>query len=214
VLSVPARGRLVLRGSNGDSAELRALADAPITDLGVIPVLASHAALAIGEGVTELPTVRGVVCVPARLHRDGRLELSVRAPLRPLQRRIDLRGPMELAMRGTLTTRSGRAGLFGLTQRTEFAGGTVDVSAGGLRARLEPSDLPSDAHEFYVELDGSGARPIGAVLEAVALRSGVLQARFVVIAASDREYLVRRLFELERAVRAAEPQWDGRLPRQ
>jgi len=203
VISVPARGRLVLRAANGRSAELRALSAAPITDLGVIPVLASQVALAIGEGTAELPTERGLVRVPARLHADGRLELSVSEPLRPLQRRADVRAGIDLPLRGTASTRTGR-GLFGLVQRTEFAGRTLDVSAGGLRARLEPSELTDDAHEFYVELDGAGPRPVGAVLEAVALRSGVLQAKFVVISAADREYLVRRVFEVRRS---AEPRW-------
>ena len=204
MISVPARGRLVLRAANGRSAELRALSAAPITDRGVIPVLASQLALAIGEGTAELPTEHGLVCVPARLHAGGRLELSVSEPLRPLQRRADVRARMDLPLRGTASTRTGRGGLFGLVQRTEFVGRTLDVSAGGLRARLEPSELTDDAHEFYVELDGSGPRPVGAVLEAVALRSGLLQARFVVISAADREYLVRRVFEVRRS---AEPLW-------
>jgi hypothetical protein len=202
---------LVLRASTGRSAELRALADAPIVDLGVVPVLASPAAMAIGEGVVELPTTRGVVCVPARLCPDGRLELSVRVPLRPVQRRLDVRGPIRVPVRGTVTARS--RGLLGLVDRTEVAGETVDVSAGGLRARLQPARLPAEAHELYVELDGSGARPIGAVLELVALRSGLLQARFAVIAAADREYLVHRVFELERAARATDHGRDGWPPR-
>jgi hypothetical protein len=199
VISVPARGRLVLRSSNGRSAELRALSAAPITDLGVIPVLASQVALAIGEGTVELPTEHGLVRVPARLHADGLLELSVTGPLRPLQRRADIRAEIEFPLRGTASTRSSHAGVLGLVQRTEFAGRTIDVSAGGLRARLEPSELTDDAHEFYVELDGCGPRPVGAVLEAVKLRSGLLQARFVVITAADREYLVRRVHEARRA---------------
>jgi hypothetical protein len=197
VLSVPARGRLVLRASNGRRAELRSLSEAPITDLGVIPVLASQLALAIGEGTAELPTERGVVYVPAQLHRDGRLELTVTEPVRPLQRRADGRCRIELPLRGTAAG-SHRVGLLGLVQRTELAGRTVDVSAGGLCARLEPSELAGDVAELYVELDGDGPRPIGAVLAAVALRSGLLRARFTVLAAADCEYLARRTSALER----------------
>jgi hypothetical protein len=201
VISVPARGRLVLRAPNGRSAELRALSDAPVTDLGVIPVLASQRARAIGEGTAELPTERGVVFVPARLHRNG-LELHVTGPVRPLQRRTDVRAPIELPLHGTATG-AHRAGLLGLVQRTELVGRTVDLSGGGLRARLEPSELADAARELYVELDGSGPRPVGAVLQVVALRSGLLQARFLIIAPADREYLVRRILALQPAERPA-----------
>jgi hypothetical protein len=198
---------VLLRASNGRGAWLRVLADAEVADLSTIPVLAVQAALAIGEGIAELPTELGVVCVPARLHPDGRLELRVAGPLRPLQRRVDVRGRLQLPLRGTAAP-AHRTGLLGLVQRTEFTGRTVDVSAGGLRARLDPPGVPEDAQDFYAVLDGSGQRPVTAVLEAVALRSGLLQARFSIVGAADREHLVHQVFDVQRSELAARRRSD------
>jgi hypothetical protein len=203
MVCVPARARVLLRGANGRGAWLRALADGEVVDRGTIPVLAPQAALAIGEGVAELPTELGVVCVPARLHADGRLELRVAAPLRPLQRRVDVRGRLQLPLQGTASPARRPGGLLGMVQRTEFSGRTVDVSAGGLRAWLDAPGLPEDARDLYTVLDASGTRPVSAVLETVALRSGLLQARFTIVGAADREHLVRQVFEGQRAELAA-----------
>jgi hypothetical protein len=201
MVTVPSGSRLILTASDGRSLELLSLSDTPVADRSVLPVLALPGAFLVEMGSAELPTEEGLVQVQARLDRnEGLLELSVPRPPRPAQRRAHARGDMTLEIRGTATAGrkpEGTGVTDALMPRVAFHGRTEDISTGGLRARLAMdtagSQVPQHLREMYVELELGGARPAGTVLRVVSLRSDLLQAQFVFISPSDREYLAQRL---------------------
>ena len=200
VVTVPMGSRLVLRTADGRHAELRVLSTVAVADLAVLPVMVLSTAFGLEGGVLELPTDRGVLQVAARLLNDeGWLEVRLPVATEPVQRRGDVRRRLQLPLEGTATAGPVAAGVRGLPPSVVFSGQTIDISAGGMRAHLDELGSMKNLREFYVELDTTSARPIRAVVEVVALRSGLLHGKFVVITTSDREYLVRRIFEAERA---------------
>ncbi len=126
-----------------------------------------------------------------------------------MQRRDDVRGVVDLPLRGTATSGPAVGGLRGELPGVALHGHTVDISAGGLRAEVQLDaagggmhELPEGLRDLFVELDSAGARPIGAVLRVVRLRSGLLGARFLIISPADRDYVASLVFAQQRAILA------------
>lgn len=202
--SVVAGSRLVLRTPTG-AVTLRALDTVDLTDGWCLPVLAPIKALTDSVGVLEIPHVDGVLQVAAYLvMTDGRLELRPGSPgpdARPVlqQRRGDVRGAVELAVRGAaLDTAQGE-------EPTEVAleGSTLSVSAGGILAELADGTVAPVGARLYLELELPDTGLVPCVVTVIESVPGRLRARFVDIAPIDRERLVRLVFVEQRRQAAA-----------
>ena len=196
---VPAGSRLVLHAAGGPVI-LRVLREITLHEDGFsIPVMASLAALQAGGGAADVPTAGGVVRCEAHLVlEDGRMLLrSGQGAGQSLmqQRREDVRGPVTLPLRGAVLRglagdEPGEAG---------FEGVTGTISAGGLSAEVQPTDLRVPCgSRLYVELELPEGPLVPAVLAVVEQSGDSLRAQFVDISPADRERLVRLVFAEER----------------
>jgi hypothetical protein len=202
MVSVPTGSRLVLRIPDGRSVEALALSTASLTSTCVLPVLPAPDALEVERGIAEIPTGQGLVRLAARLDSGaGLLTLEVPSMVQPVQRRAHARADIDLPVSGTAAAGPLPGGVTGWAHggfgsappRIPFSGRTLDLSAGGMRARvaLEGPDLAlaTALQELYVELDLAGPKPAAVILRVVSLRSDVLRARFVFVAPSDQRDL-------------------------
>jgi hypothetical protein len=202
--------RLVLHTEQGP-VPLRCLAEVPIQDQWTVPVLAAAGQLLDGlAGQLELPTDRGLLHLQAHLVSDGAV-LSLRpglgVPLQ-VQRRDDVRAEVRLPVRAVAEdavhdqqpARTRLRAVDAAPDRATVAGTTVNVSAGGLRVRLNGTAMAGPLH---VELDLPEGRLVPAVLAVLDAGPGLLRARFDRIDPVDRERLVRLVFEQQRRELAA-----------
>lgn len=195
--TVFAGARLVLRTGSG-TVTLRALRDVRLDGCWAVPVLAPLRALQDGDGVIEIATETGLYSGAAHLHaEDGVLELLPGTSSGPtlLQRRGDVRGRVGLPLRAVAADNAAETVL----GEAVLEGMTVDVSAGGLAIELHPRSLRTPrGSRLYLELTLPDGRLVPAVVSVVQLGDRRLHGRFVDIAAADREYLVRMIFEQQR----------------
>ena len=179
---------------------MRALAAAD--DDSDVPVLATLEVLGLGSGRVEIATPSGLVTAPARVVRDGSGGLLLRftRAREVTQRREAVRGDIELSLRVAL--RDG--------ERTGSGGGrvvrgrTVNVSAGGLLARLDvnPAGLVDVGTRLPAEMTLPSGDRVAAILEVVEVRGWWIRTSFVEIDPRACEKLVRLVFTRERAALA------------
>jgi hypothetical protein len=202
-----------------------------------VPVLGDVAAvqaagLLTGTAVVEFPTDHGPIRLDAELiQTDGRFVL--RAPgLRPAarveQRREDVRGVVQLPLRGTIlaiastSTRSqarsqvrsktrsqpdesavGPAAAVGAAGADDggivvLEGVTETVSGGGISAELIGAAGVTPGSKIYVELGMPGGDLAPAVMTVLEHDGPRVRARFIDISPLDRERLVRLVFTKQR----------------
>jgi hypothetical protein len=177
---------------------MRAMAS--VDDASDLPVLASSEVLRLGDGHVEIATASGLVTAPGRVVQDGAggLVLRLSRAREVTQRREAVRGEVELSLR--VAVRDGD-----LTGRGRVVRGrTVNVSAGGLLARLDvnPAGLVDIGMLLPAEMTLPSGERVAAVLEVVELRGWWIRTAFVEIDPRARERLVRLVFTRERAALA------------
>lgn len=208
--SVTAGSRLLITLENdpgdpaGEPLVARSLRPADLDDDWVIPVMVDAGRLPAGDGprpgVAEFVTATGRRRLDAELVHDGRV-LVLRAPgLRTAafteQRRENVRGEVQLPLRGTVLAGGSEPGEGAVA---DLSGVTASVSAGGLSVELEAGVTMPAGARIYVELSMPGGDLAPCVLSVVANQDGQLRARFIDISPLDRERLVRLVFARQRA---------------
>jgi hypothetical protein len=238
---IAAGGRILLRVGD-QRLVLRALRPADITGVWSIPVLGAVEAIGAGEGVAEIPTIGGVLRVHAQVVLiDGAVALqasgsheamivmdadadpigcepptpgtSTRSEPVVEQRRDNVRGALDLHLRGALVTGPGS----GVDDELALRGTTSTVSAGGFSAQVEvhrpyrstttPRRLGSvhtlrPGAQVYVELELPDDLLVPTIVEVVTYRRDIVRAKFLEIAPIDRERLVRLVFVEQRRLLA------------
>jgi hypothetical protein len=186
----------------------------------------------MGDGWAEVPTSSGLVEFDARVVMDGGMlvlrpqksaqaqgpdagttlgEADGGAPPVAVQRREDVRGSVELRVRGAVVTGPEATG----DEELALSGATLTLSAGGISAQVETS-APHAAHvagrqaprapavtvpagtQAYVEVEMPDGLIVPSIVEVVAFQRGLLRAKFLEIASVDRERLVRLVFAAQR----------------
>jgi c-di-GMP-binding flagellar brake protein YcgR len=186
----------------------------------------------MGEGMVEVPTSSGLVEFDAHVALDGgmlvlRPQKSAHAQNRDaetvpgdaqsetqpvaVQRREDVRGSVELRVRGAVVTGPEATG----DEELALSGATLTLSAGGISAQVETS-APHAVHmagrraprppavtvpagtQAYVEVEMPDGLIVPSIVEVVAFQRGLLRAKFLEIASVDRERLVRLVFAAQR----------------
>lgn len=207
--------------AGGRRVRLRALTETHVGDAddGVwqIPVMASGDDLADGlNGTVEIATAQGLVLAEAQVVRgpSGCL-LQGEHTLRRLQRRSEVRQPVELPLSLAVPT---RAPVFKDTEldhdvtvsetvRPErgpvqiVTGSTLNVSAGGIMARLDRHvpDLELFRRDVYLELTLPDGEVVPARMRIIELTHSTLRGPFLAISTRGRERLARLVFAEERA---------------
>lgn len=201
--SVVSGSRLVIGLDTGELIA-RCLRPADLDDDWVVPVIVDAAGLPAGDGpwrgVAEFLTAAGPVRLDAEIVRDERV-LVVRSPgLRTAafteQRRENVRGSVQLPMRGTVLAGASEPDDGAVADLT---GITASVSAGGISAQLEAGATMAAGTRIYVELSMPGGDLAPCVLSVVGCEDGQVRARFIDISPLDRERLVRLVFARQRA---------------
>ena len=205
-------------GERGSPLVARCLRPADLDDDWVIPVLVGagrlpHRDEAPVRGVAEFHTDSGWVRLGSEIVHDARM-LILRAPgLRTAafteQRRENVRGSVQLPMRGTVLAGASEPGESAVA---DLSGVTASVSAGGISAELEAGASIPAGTRIYIELSMPGGDLAPCVLSVVGCESGHVRARFIDISPLDRERLVRLVFARQRAELAERRRAsDGRL---
>jgi hypothetical protein len=217
MVSVDPGTRIVLRGAGGEVA-LRALAPAELDGAWEVPVLASVASLREGAGEAEVLTPQGPATLEAHLAVvDGRLCLraGTDGEVTFRQRREDVRGRLELPLRGA-PVRSAAGGRPGddVLQDQPFEGVTTSVSGGGVGLRLHDGrPLPPPGTRLYLEIEIADGDLVPAVVAVVASgAASLVRTRFLDIAPRDRERLVHLVFRHERETLARRRRVRGPHP--
>lgn len=212
---------------DGGSFQLRTLAELHLVSEGSddeeavwsVPVMVAGEALGLGEGRARIVTTVGLVHVPARLVAgdDGLVLQGLGSP-QTTQRRMSVRQPLELPLRLRVpltqpepddvraeASDDAPEDVLDVVPPTSgpvevVTGSTLNVSAGGIMARLDrhcPALQPRH-RGVVVEL----TLPDGAVVEAairmVELQHSTLRGPFTAISPRDRERLTRLVFAHER----------------
>lgn len=217
--SVAAGSRLLITLEHEDDAGeplvARSLRPADLDDDWVIPVLVDAGRLPAGDdaprrGVAAFVTAAGRRELDAELVFDGQV-LVLRAPgLRTAafteQRRENVRGEVQLPLRGTVLAGGSEPGAGAVA---DLSGVTASVSAGGISAALEADATMPAGARIYVELSMPGGDLAPCVLSVVTSAGGQLRARFIDISPLDRERLVRLVFARQRAELAERRRLSG-----
>jgi PilZ domain len=179
---------------------MRAMASVDATS--DLPVLASSEVLRLGDGHVEIATASGLVTAPGRVVQDGSggLLLRVAQAREVTQRREAVRGEVELSLRVAVRDDD----VLGSGRGRVVRGRTVNVSAGGMLARLDvnPAGLVDIGMRLPAEMTLPSGERVAAVLEVVELRGWWVRTAFAEIDPRARERLVRLVFSRERAALA------------
>lgn len=196
-IPLPAGTQLILTGP-AQTVELLTLAPAEVGDQEQIPVLVMGSDAPPQRGMISIPTPFGVMRTIAALDADaGTITLKMSKIPRAWQRRDAHRMPLVVPLRGTTVSLPALAGAGapGPHRPVRFNGTTVDISPGGLSARLTvESDalrLPSGVRDVFLEIDPSSAHPVAATLRVVDVRSDQLRGVFDYLAPSDWLHLAQ-----------------------
>jgi hypothetical protein len=198
-MSIPlaAGSQLILTGPV-QAVELLTLADGEIGDGEKLNVLVMGSDTPPQRGMVSIPTQYGVMRTIATLDAaEGVVTLRMSKIPPAWQRRDAHRTPLVLELRGTTVALPALAGAGAPSSKApvRFNGTTVDISPGGLSARLTvESDglrLPPGVRDVFVELDPFGGHPVAATLRVVDVRSDLLRGEFEYLNPSDWIYLAK-----------------------
>jgi hypothetical protein len=215
-MAVVRAGSRVLLRTSGSMRVLRALADVRIEgDSWFIPVIGEVGAIGLDPAVAEVSTEEGALTVPAVLTGQGSaFGLRPAGPNEsvPIQRRGDIRSPLELPVRAAFLPQGridGRPPSPGTTRAADLEGATINASASGIAAWLaDTAELPSTVR-LHLELDLPDGEPAAAIALVVEQRGRLMRARFEDITLRDRERLVRLVFTQHRLELAARAEQRG-----
>lgn len=190
-IPLPAGTQLILTGPV-QAVELLTLAPAEVGDQEQISVLVIGSDSPPQRGMISVPTPFGVIRTVAALDADLGVVTLKMAKIPPAwQRRDAHRMPLVVPLRGTTVSLPALAGAGppGSGRPVRVNGTTVDVSPGGLSARLTvESDalrLPPSVRDVFLELDPLSAHPVAASLRIVDVRSDQLRGEFEYLQAGD-----------------------------
>jgi hypothetical protein len=198
-MSIPlaAGSQLILTGPV-QAVELLTLADGQVGDGETLNVLVMGSDTPPQRGMVSIPTPYGVMRTIATLDAALGLVTLRMSKIPPAwQRRDAHRMPFEIELRGTTVALQALAGAGAPSSSgpVRFNGTTVDISPGGLSARLKvESDglrLPPGVRDVFVEIDPFGPRPVAATLRVVDVRSDLFRGEFEYLAPSDWMHLAK-----------------------
>jgi hypothetical protein len=210
--SVAAGSRLLVHGAHVPLV-LRSLRGVDLDGGWSVPVLGDVAALqaaGLGIGTTpvEFPTEHGVVRLDAELvQSDGAFLLrapSLRTAAMIEQRRENVRGVVELPVRGTVldagsSRTHGSAPAPDEGAEVDLEGVTRTVSGGGISAEVQATTHVGPGTRIYVELQLPGGELAPAVMTVLEQAGSTVRASFTDISPLDQERLVRLVFTRQRA---------------
>ena len=196
-IPLPAGTQLILTGP-AQAVELLTLLPAMVGDQEQIPVLVMGSDAPPQRGMISIPTPFGVMRTIAALDVDaGTITLKMSKIPPAWQRRDAHRMPLVVPIRGTTVSLPALAGAGAPSSHraVRFNGTTLDISPGGLSARLTvESDglrLPSGVRDIFLEIDPHSAHPVAATLRVVDVRSDRLRGEFEYLSPSDWMYLAQ-----------------------
>jgi hypothetical protein len=213
--SVAAGSRLVIHGGRA-LVTLRSLRAVDLEGGWCVPVMADLAVLQ-AAGLTdrfadvEFPSEHGPIRLDAELiQTDDSFVLrapGIRAAAIVEQRRENVRGLVNLPLRGTVLAAPGAATRSEASQETgpqtgtgvDLQGVTRTVSGGGISAELTLAAWVDAGSKIYVEIEMPNGDLAPAVMSVLEHEGAWVRARFEDISPLDRERLVRLVFARQRA---------------